>query len=178
MAMNESANAAETAAEVAVVHAGEGRSYWQPEPANGFVEVKFSPRTIRSRAGFALGTQTVPPGGYVREHAHADAEEVIHFLSGQGTAVIDGVEQAVGPGTTLFLGAGHAHRFINAGSDDLTFLWCIMPNGLDEFFAAIGRPRRAGEAPPAPFARPADVLKVEAATGFVRSADPLRLDRG
>ncbi len=163
--------------EVAVVHAGGGEGYWQPVPANGFVEVKLSPRTIDSRTKFALGTQTVAPGGYVREHAHSDAEEIIHFLAGRGSAVIDGVERAVEPGTTLFLGVGHAHKFVNTGSDPLTFLWCILPNGLEDFFAAIGRPRKAGDPVPAPFPRPTDVLGVEAATGFVRSEDPLRLRR-
>lgn len=155
-------------ADAAVVKTGEGESYWQPVPANGFVEVKLSPRTIRANARFALGTQTVAPGGFVREHAHAEAEEIIHFLAGRGLAVIDGVEHAAEPGTTLFLGAGRRHKFVNTGQDDLTFLWCIMPNGLEDFFAAVGRPKAAGEPAPEPFARPADVREIEAATGFLR----------
>jgi hypothetical protein len=130
--------------DVAVVQAGQGESYWQPVPANGFVEVKLSPRTNRSQRQFALGTQSVT-----------------------GTAVIDGVEHPVGPGTTLFLGAGHRHKFINTGAADLVFLWCITPNGLEDFFAAIGRPRTEGAGAPEPFARPAEVLAIEAATGFV-----------
>lgn len=162
---------------VAVVHAGAGEGYWQPVPANGFVEVKLSPRTVQAGTKFALGTQSVAPGGRVREHAHGEADEVIHFLAGEGMAVIDGVEHVVAPGTTLFLGAGHSHTFINTGAGELSFLWCIMPNSLEDFFAAIGRPKRPGEAAPAPFARPADVLGIEAQTGFVASADPLRLER-
>ena len=39
-------------------------------------------------------------------------------------------------------------------------------NYADEFFAAIGRPRRPGELPPAPFARPDDVTAIESRTGF------------
>jgi mannose-6-phosphate isomerase-like protein (cupin superfamily) len=168
---------AEERSNVAVVHPGDGQSYWQPLPANGFVEVKLSPHTVRSGTRFSLGTQTLPPGGFVREHAHSEADEVIHFLAGEGSAVIDGVAEKVGPGTTLFLGAGHAHKFVNTGTADLTFLWCIMPNSLEDFFAAIGRPKRPGEPAPEPFARPTEVLGVEAATGFVRSADPLKLQR-
>jgi hypothetical protein len=37
---------------------------------------------------------------------------------------------------------------------------------LDEFFAAIGRPREPGEPAPEPFARPADVHANEAKTGY------------
>jgi uncharacterized cupin superfamily protein len=162
---------------IAVVHTGEGESYWQPVPANGFVEVKLSPRNVSGRTKFALGTQTVPPGGFVREHAHDASDEIIHFLAGEGIAVIDGVDHAVRTGTTLFLGAGHAHKFVNTGTEALTFLWCITPNGLEDFFAAIGRPRRAGESAPASFARPSDVLGIEAATGFTRSEDALALKR-
>lgn len=153
-------------ADVAIVHAGQGESYWQPVPANGYVEVMLAPRTVDSKRRFALGTQCVPPGGFVREHAHAEAEEIIHFTGGSGVAVVDGVEHAVAPGTTLFLGPGHRHKFVNTGAADLTFLWCITPSGLEEFFAAIGRPRRPGETAPSPFARPDDVLAIEAATGF------------
>lgn len=152
--------------DVTVVHAGQGASYWQPVPANGFVEVLLHPGQVRSQARFALGTQSVPPGGFVREHAHAHAEEIIHFTGGTGIAVIDGVEHPAAPGTTLFLGPGRRHKFVNTGTSDLTFLWWISPNELEEFFAAIGRPRAPGEAPPTPFARPKDVLAIEAETGF------------
>ena len=43
----------------------------------------------------------------------------------------------------------------------------MMPggdDGLDDFFARIGRPRKPGEPAPEPFARPADVEQIEAAT--------------
>jgi hypothetical protein len=42
----------------------------------------------------------------------------------------------------------------------------ITPPGLEDFFKAIGRPRTPGEPPPAPFARPADVVAIERALGM------------
>jgi hypothetical protein len=42
----------------------------------------------------------------------------------------------------------------------------VTPPGLEKFFEAIGRPREAGQAPPAPFERPADVVAVERALGM------------
>jgi hypothetical protein len=46
------------------------------------------------------------------------------------------------------------------------FVWLIVPNGLETFFRAIGRPVVAGEPDPTPFPRPADVLAIEARTVF------------
>jgi hypothetical protein len=48
----------------------------------------------------------------------------------------------------------------------MTWLWLMVPHGLEGFFRAIGRPRSAGEAPPEPFARPADVIDIERIWGF------------
>jgi hypothetical protein len=56
--------------------------------------------------------------------------------------------------------------FINDSDEDLTFLWLLLPNGLEDFFKAIGRPRRAGEPAPPNFPRPADVLEIERRTVF------------
>jgi hypothetical protein len=44
--------------------------------------------------------------------------------------------------------------------------WTYLPPGLDDFFAAIGRPRQSGELAPKPPARPADVHAIEARTGY------------
>jgi hypothetical protein len=45
-------------------------------------------------------------------------------------------------------------------------LWVVTPPGLEKFFEAIGRPRAAGQAPPAPFERPTDVVAIERALGM------------
>jgi len=45
-------------------------------------------------------------------------------------------------------------------------MWLITPHGLEDFFKAIGRPRRADEPAPAPFARPEDVVAVERTMGM------------
>jgi hypothetical protein len=45
-------------------------------------------------------------------------------------------------------------------------LWVITPAGLEDFFKTIGRPRRADEPAPAPFARPPDVVALERALGM------------
>lgn len=152
--------------EVKVVQPGEGASYWQPVPANGYVEVKITPGTIDMETKFGFGTQSVAPGSFVREHAHDRNEELIFVVSGHGTAVLDGVEHPMVSGTAIFLGRDRRHKFVNTGAGDLVFTWLMLPNGLEDFFAAIGRNRIAGEPAPAPFPRPADVLEIERRTVF------------
>jgi mannose-6-phosphate isomerase-like protein (cupin superfamily) len=149
-----------------VVQPGAGASYWQPVPANGHIEVLLAPDIVRMAQPFGLGTQTVAPGCYVREHLHDKNEEVIVVLSGSGEAELETGTHSMVPGTTLFLGRNRRHLFRNTGAQDLTFLWMILPNGLEDFFAAIGRKRVAGEPAPEPFARPADVLAIERRTVF------------
>jgi mannose-6-phosphate isomerase-like protein (cupin superfamily) len=158
---------------VLVIGPDEGRDFWQPVPANGHISVRIAPDLVPVESPFSLGTQTVPPGGHVREHAHPVHDEVLHFIAGSGKAIIDGIEYQVGPGMTLFVGRNRRHMFINDGTEDLHWLWFIQPNGLEQFFEAVGRPKYPGEPAPAPFPRPDDVLAIEARTAFAPPpADP------
>ncbi|MGI9336063.1 MAG: cupin domain-containing protein, partial [Gammaproteobacteria bacterium] len=84
-----------------VVQPDEGESLWQPLPANGYVELKASCSDGETR--FDSGVQCVAPGGYVREHAHDGHDELIFVYEGAGTAIVDGQEHPMRPGTTLHL---------------------------------------------------------------------------
>ncbi len=155
------------AASLVVVQPEEGREFWQPVPANGFVRCILSAAEIGAETPFAMGTQTVDAGCFVREHQHPENEEVIFVLDGEGEALLDGADRApMRKGTCLFLPKGRPHRFQASEAGPMTFLWLIMPGGLETFFARIGREKRAGEAKPAPFPRPEDVARIEAETVF------------
>jgi quercetin dioxygenase-like cupin family protein len=143
----------------------EGRSYWQPEPASGHVTVKVEPRNT-GVSGVSLSVQAIGVGGYVREHAHGENEEIIYVLEGSGTAVVDGQRYPMVPGTTIFLGKSIKHTFINQGDVELRYTATILPAGLEDYFEAVGRPRRAGEPAPEPFPRPDDVIEIERNTVF------------
>jgi mannose-6-phosphate isomerase-like protein (cupin superfamily) len=148
-----------------VVQPGEGPSYWQPVPASGHADPALYPATTRFD-GLAMGFQTVAPGGRVREHSHGDQVELQICFRGRGHVVVDGTRHPLVPGTACFLGYDVKHEIVNDADDELVMLWVITPPGLEEFFRAIGRPRRAGEPAPAPFARPADVVAIERAMGM------------
>lgn len=143
------------------------RSFWQPVPANGFVRCLLASQEIGAETPFSMGTQTVDPGCFVREHMHPDNEEVIFILEGQGEALLDGAtKEPLVKGTCLFIGKGRPHRFQASDDAPMSFMWLMMPGGLETFFARIGRERHPGDAKPEPFPRPADVLKIEAETVF------------
>ena len=155
---------------VHVVQPDQGEGFWQPVPANGYAEVRVSHRKDPAIRSFASGIQVIAPGSYIREHVHPAQEELLFFFEGEGEAVIDGVGHPLKAGTTVYVGAGHRHKFVNASDEHpLKMCWTMIPggdDGLDDFFARIGRPRRAGEPAPEPFARPVDALQIEAATVF------------
>jgi quercetin dioxygenase-like cupin family protein len=102
----------------------------------------------------------------VREHSHGDQVELQICFRGRGHVIVDGQRHPLVPGTACLLGYDVKHEIVNDGPDELVMLWVITPPGLENFFAAIGRPRQAGEPAPAPFARPADVVGIERALGM------------
>ncbi len=152
--------------EAFVVQPDEGESYWQPVPANGYVELRVSHLRHPSIEGFDTGIQAIAPGGFVREHQHDEYEELILVYEGEGTALVDGEPHAMQPGSTLYLGPRRRHKFVNTGERELKFFWVLLPGGLSEYFQTIGRRREPGEAPPAPFPRPEDIERIERQTVF------------
>jgi mannose-6-phosphate isomerase-like protein (cupin superfamily) len=159
---------------VIVVQPDEGESFWQPVPANGYAEVRVSHRKHPSITRLATGIQVIAPGCHIREHVHPAQEELLFFFEGSGEAVIDGKSYQLTVGTTVYVGAGHRHKLVNTGHSDLKMCWVMLPggeNGLDDFFARIGRPRRPGEPAPEPFDRPTDIDEIERSTVF-RSFEP------
>jgi quercetin dioxygenase-like cupin family protein len=148
-----------------VVQPDEGPSYWQPVPANGHADPKLTPDKT-AFPPLSMGYQTIAPGGRIREHSHGDQIELQICFRGRGHVLVDGTRHTLVPGTACFLGYDVKHEIVNDGADDLVMMWVITPHGLEDFFKAIGRPRSAGEAAPAPFARPSDVVAIERALGM------------
>src|SRR5262245_16643778 len=142
-----------------------GPSFWQPVPANGHADPKLFPANT-GYSGLAMGYQTIAPGSRVREHSHGDQVELQICFRGRGRVVVDDASHDLVPGTACFLGRDVKHEIINESVEDLVMLWVISPPGLENFFEAIGRPRRRGESAPAPFARPGDVVAIERALGM------------
>ena len=152
--------------EACVIGLDDAPSFWQPVPANGFVRNILNSQMVKAGINFSMGTQTVAAHCFIREHTHAQNDEVIHMLSGKGIARLDGVEHPIEIGSTVYIGRNHRHHFINRSDEPFTFLWLMLPGGLDDFFEQIGRLRTVGEPDPHPFPRPDNVTEIESHTVF------------
>ena len=127
-----------------VVGPDEGESYWQPVPANGFIRNIFSQASVGARGDLSVGTQTLPPGCFIREHTHARQEEIIYVVEGKGVARIDGVEAPLEKGSAVFVGMNRKHHFLNPHAEPTCVYACphdaahrVEPN---EFFRWISAP--------------------------------------
>ena len=144
----------------------EGTSYWQPQPSTGFATVKLHPGN--SPINFlSAGIQVLEPGTHVRNHAHQRNDELLFVYEGTGTVTIEGETTPLEPGSAVLFCRQARHRIDNTGTVDMKLFWVFAPPGLEDWFNAIGRPRRAGEPMPPPFERPADVAEVQARLKFV-----------
>jgi hypothetical protein len=51
----------------------------------------------------------------------------------------------------------------------MRLLWLISPPGLEDWFRALGHPRRAGDPMPPAFERPANIKEIQAQQRFIAS---------
>jgi len=65
-----------------------------------------------------LVVMTIPVGGEIGEEVH-QVDQLLSFVSGVATAVIDGEERKVGTGDLVVVPAGRRHNFVNAGGEPL-----------------------------------------------------------
>jgi len=153
--------------DVLVLGPEEGEALWQPLPSTGYVINKINPYNSPYDT-FSTGIQVLEPGAHVRRHAHERCHELLFCYAGRGHAEIDGKRYDIAPETMILVGRGLQHKVINTGAGQMRLLWFIAPPGLEDWFRAIGRPRRAGEPLPAPFERPANVELIQAQQRFIR----------
>jgi mannose-6-phosphate isomerase-like protein (cupin superfamily) len=146
----------------------DGESYWQPLPSRGYVINKINPYTS-PYDDFSIGIQILEPGAHVRRHAHERSHELLFCFRGTGSAEIAGKTFDVREETILLIGRGLQHKVTNTGSDQMRLLWLISPPGLEDWFRALGRPRRVGDPMPPAFERPANIKEIQAQQRFIAS---------
>lgn len=74
-----------------------------------------------------LVIMTIPPGGEIGEEVHPDTDQVLAFVEGRGTAVLDGQRTEIGPNDLVFVRAGTRHNFLNAGDEPLRLITIYAP---------------------------------------------------
>ena len=70
---------------------------------------------------------SIPPGGEIGEEVHAGVDQVLAFVEGEGVAILEGEETAVGPDRLVHVPAGTRHNFVNRGSGDLRLYTVYAP---------------------------------------------------
>ncbi len=71
---------------------------------------------IHRDAIYSINVVQVNPGKEVKLHCHAEHEEAVRIVRGNGMMIIDGRASAVGPGAFFVLRAGQDHGFKNSGT--------------------------------------------------------------
>lgn len=154
-----------------LVQPGAGEAHWQPQPANGSVQILSDPGMAGAPPGCSVGLQELPPLGKIREHAHPAQTEFFWFVEGEALARLDGTVRRVRKGGFLACPPHVRHGFINDGAHPFRFLWVLQPAGLEDFFRGIGKPLQSVGADPTPYPRPPDAGTIELATVF-ETLDP------
>ena len=122
---------------------------------NGAGECLTFLRRVARPAGDRLECESVvKPGSGPPMHVHHHQEEALTVTAGRiGYQRPGGPEQFAGPGETVTFKTGEAHRFWNAGQDDLRCTGYIEPADNIEYFLTemYASMKRSGGSRPDPF---------------------------
>jgi mannose-6-phosphate isomerase-like protein (cupin superfamily) len=70
---------------------------------------------------------SIPPNGEIGEEVHAEVDQVLVFVEGEGIALLDGHLSPVVAGHLVHVPAGTRHNITNAGSVDLKLYTVYAP---------------------------------------------------
>jgi mannose-6-phosphate isomerase-like protein (cupin superfamily) len=73
-----------------------------------------------------LVIMTIPPDGEIGKEIH-QVDQVLTFVSGVGTATVDGERREVIAGDLVVVPAGTEHNFVNAGPNPLVLYTLYSP---------------------------------------------------
>jgi uncharacterized cupin superfamily protein len=114
-------------------------------------QITFVRRVVRAGRERVEVENVVKPGAGPPMHVHHYQEEVLAVQQGRiAYQRLGAPTQFAGPGDTIAFGAGDAHRFWNAGEDDLRCTGHISPPDNIEFFlsAIFESTKRSGRGRP------------------------------
>lgn len=89
-------------------------------------------RVLFTGARSQLVLMTIPPGGDIGLESHAHVEQLIFIASGQGKAIVNGVETPIAAGDVLIATPTARHNVVNTGSVPLhIYTVYAPPNHID-----------------------------------------------
>lgn len=153
-----------------VIGPDEGESLWQPLPSKGYITNKINPYTS-PYDNFSVGIQVLEPGAHIRRHGHERSHELLFCFRGSGTAEVDGKTYELREESVVLIGRGLQHKVVNTGTEQMRLLWVISPPGLEDWFRALGRPRKPDERIAPEFERPGNIREIQSQQRFIASDD-------
>jgi mannose-6-phosphate isomerase-like protein (cupin superfamily) len=79
-------------------------------------------QVVDQGAGFRVKRLCVRPGQRLSYQRHESRSEHWYVVSGRGVVTLDGVSREVGPGATVDVPVGAAHRAACAGEEDFVLI--------------------------------------------------------
>ena len=70
---------------------------------------------------------SIEVAGEIGKEVHPDNDQILYLLSGQGRAILNGVESSFEAGDLVLVPAGLEHNFINIGSEPMKIITSYSP---------------------------------------------------
>ncbi len=74
-----------------------------------------------------LVLMSIEPGSEIGEETHADVDQILFFVEGEGEAVLNNQSKQIGKGDVVFVPAGTLHNFRNTGDIQLKLYTVYSP---------------------------------------------------
>ena len=84
------------------------------------------PERDPAELGYSLAHAKVKPGEETLDHK-LKSSEVYYIISGEGIMDIDGEQEAVAAGSTVYIPPGSVQKIRNTGDSDMIFLCIVQP---------------------------------------------------
>jgi quercetin dioxygenase-like cupin family protein len=114
--------------------AAEGEAFWA---MGSLFEMKLRGEDTAGELGIMVVTQ--PPGVATPLHSHGKESEVFYVLDGTLTYEAGGTVHELEKGSTMWLPQGVPHRFRITGDQPARVLALVVPAGLEDLYASVGR---------------------------------------
>lgn len=70
---------------------------------------------------------SIPAGGEIGMETHADNDQVLYLVAGEGKVILGGEEAPYKTGDIVLVHAGTEHNFVNTGTTDLKIITTYSP---------------------------------------------------
>ncbi len=127
-----------------ILRPGDGDVLKFGPPISGELIINVDAR--RSGSSFAMGTQTLQPGGVLPTIRHLGCDQVLFVHKGQGRVSLEGRSLMVVPGTMIYVPRQTWHSLRNTGTGLLQITWTAAPPGIEDFFRELAQLKDSSDA--------------------------------